>query len=199
VECIEDLACASNNCCLNVCCDNGQVCFDELFSQVSIAAAVGCCTPGGCPTLFLGDQCGSGLIETDCGTILTQECPCDGELNLDCFAGFCCRPSGGDCSTPSDCCFDTVCNTLGTCGCIALDGACTIDSDCCSFEPCKNGFCGCRDEGEACGITDDCCNGFCFDFTCVPCFDEFQGPCSSGDDCCNSGFCDPSTQECRRQ
>jgi hypothetical protein len=172
VECIEDLTCGSDVCCLNICCDTGQVCFDETFSQVSIAAVVGCCTPGGCPTLFLGEQCGAGLTETDCGTILTEECPCDGELNLECVADVCCR---------------------------SLDGACDKDSDCCGNEPCSNGLCGCRGESEACGTTDDCCSGFCADSTCVPCFEEFQGPCITSGDCCGSLFCDTFSQECRRQ
>jgi hypothetical protein len=154
--------CGDGFCCLGTCCPPGDVCPAAGISWEVSVASVGCCTPFGCPQdLGIGDQCGSGLLDENCGTVIPVECDCAG--GLDCYESHCCVPLQGDCSSDSDCCGAAPYCTNGICStCLGEGGACSANTgDCCSGLRCNGLECiSCAGENEPCTDPEECCPPF---------------------------------------
>jgi hypothetical protein len=164
-------------------CDNGTACRPSgavcKLATGSCNAENNCCAgnvnvdPSVCQQDSLGIPRCTEIDCADGGSLAGQPCatsadccglPClpnknAGEGGSLYICGDSCVPSGGACTTDSDCCAGLPCkappgSTQGTCGetiipdagtdagtCALYGQDCTTDSDCCNEVPCSNGKC----------------------------------------------------------
>jgi hypothetical protein len=123
----------SRVCCEGLCCNVGDICPGFDTAQVGPAAVATCCTPSGCPAGNLGDLCGTGVPDLNCGTIVPGSCACTAGV-CDETLGTCCLPDGvgSACGTNGALCCSGVCNSQGYCGCVIEGSECSTGDTCCA-------------------------------------------------------------------
>ncbi len=191
---------ASGNCdTLTPVADN-TVCDDGAFCTATDVCTAGVCTGSGdpCPGTFcneVGDVCAECLVSADCddNNLCTDDfCTlgacvrtnnaivCDDAdvctVGDQCAGGFCAPGFPVDCSAVSDQCNVATCDPAGATG------------NCAIITPVINGtVC---DDGDRCLVDDTCQAGMCV---------GSPADCSSLDDVCNVGSCNPTNGVCQAQ
>ena len=201
-ECVAGACQCLYGICAGACCQEGQVCFEEL-----------CCAPD-CE----GKSCGADGCGGSCGDCADlQECSDSGQCEcvFEACADACCE--GGQVCHEDSCCLpDCEGKLCGDDGCGGSCGGCEQGYKCselfacvCAFEGCgvdcctggeictADGCCAPQCEGKECG--DNLCGGQCaqcpeftecsLQFTCECLFLACGGACCSGEDVCYNDAC----------
>lgn len=181
-------------------CDDGNLCTDDACAAgtcQNVNNAIACDDGDQCTS---GDVCGGGLCA---GTPVADGGACDdGDLcteNDECNGGIC-AGTAIDCSSLDDACNVGVCNAgTGVCEANPINesGPCDDGDPCTSADTCTLGVCagtaigdgGACDDGDLCTENDQCTAGVCAG-TAVDC--------STLDDGCNVGQCNPADGLCEQ-